>query len=173
MWCAPALRCDGGPRRARGLHPYRFARIHSVEVLDDSFAYPSRTEYDPEQVFRDSFGIFLDMPVHDVELRLHKQWATYAQSHRWHDSQVVDVADDHVSVRMRVRVCPELEAWILGFGEQAEVLAPPELRAQIAGRAAALRGIYGESLQLASRPSIRKAAARTTRTQTRRENRHR
>jgi hypothetical protein len=161
-------RCDGVP-----LHPYRFARIHSVEVLDDSFAYPSRTEYDPEQVFRDSFGIFLDMPVHDVELRLHKQWATYAQSHRWHDSQVVDVANDHVRVRMRVRVCPELEAWILGFGEQAEVLAPPTLRAQIATRATALRAIYGEPRQVTPGPSLRKASAPAAQTPARGTRRHR
>jgi hypothetical protein len=40
-----------------GLHPHRFSRISSVDVLDDSFQYPGRTEYDPDQVFRDSFGI--------------------------------------------------------------------------------------------------------------------
>src|SRR5262249_38204595 len=92
-----------------GLHPYRFARIRGAEALDDPFEYPSRSEYNPEQVFRDSFGIFLDKPVQDVALKLHKQWTTYAQSHRWHDSQRVEVAPDHVVVRIRVRVCPELE----------------------------------------------------------------
>lgn len=69
------------------LHPYRFSRIRAVDVLDDTFDYPGRTEYDPEQVFRDSFGIFLDVPVHDVVLKLHEQWITCAQSHRWHDSR--------------------------------------------------------------------------------------
>jgi hypothetical protein len=131
-------------------------RIRSVDVLDDSFAYPSRNEYDPEQVFRDSFGIFLDLPVHDVELRLHRQWAVYAQSHRWHDSQTVEVAGDHVRVRMRVRVCPELEAWILGFGEDAEVVAPAVLRAKIAKRAAGLSAICAG----AGGPSVRKADQR-------------
>jgi len=111
--------------------------------------------------------------VHDVELRLHKQWATYAQSHRWHDSQVVDVANDHVRVRMRVRVCPELEAWILGFGEQAEVLAPPTLRAQIATRATALRAIYGEPRQVTPGPSLRKASAPAAQTPARGTRRHR
>jgi predicted DNA-binding transcriptional regulator YafY len=139
------------------LHPYRFSRIRSVDVLDESFSYPDRLAYDPEQVFRDSFGIFLGLPVQDIELRLHKQWATYAQSHRWHDSQRVDVAGDHVVVRMRVSVCPELVAWILGFGEQAEVLAPAELRGQMAKRGAALGALYGGRERVASRPSLRKA----------------
>jgi predicted DNA-binding transcriptional regulator YafY len=139
------------------LHPYRFARIQSVDVLDDVFAYPSRTEYDPQQVFRDSFGIFLDLPVQDVELRLDKQWATYAQTHRWHDSQVVDIADDHVRVRLRVRVCPELEAWILGFGEQAEVIAPAKLREKIAARASAMDRAYGVG-RVVPGPTLRKAS---------------
>jgi predicted DNA-binding transcriptional regulator YafY len=116
------------------LHPYRFARIRSAEALDQSFEYPGRGEYDPEQVFRDSFGIFLDKPVQDVVLKLHHQWATYAQSHRWHDSQRVEVAPDHVVVRMHVGVCPELEAWILGFGQEAEVVGPRALRERIEAR---------------------------------------
>jgi hypothetical protein len=140
-----------------GLHPYRFSRIRSVDVLDDAFEYPGRTEYDPEQVFRDSFGIFLDMPVHDVALRLHKQWTTYAQSHRWHDSQRVEVVPEGVLVRMRVRVCPELEAWILGFGEEAEVLAPAALRARIAKRVGALSQVHAGLRAASARPSVRKA----------------
>jgi predicted DNA-binding transcriptional regulator YafY len=138
------------------LHPYRFARIHAVDVLDDTFTYPNRTEYDPQQVFRDSFGIFLDLPVQDVELRLDKQWATYAQTHRWHDSQVVEVVDGQVRVQLRVRVCPELEAWILGFGEQAEVISPAKLRERIASRVSAADHAYRTG-RVAPGPTLRKA----------------
>jgi hypothetical protein len=147
-------------RDERGdLHPYRFSRIQEAEALDDTFDYPSRSEYNPEQVFRDSFGIFLDKPVVDVVLKLHKQWTTYAQSHRWHDSQKIDVARDHVILSMRMRVCPELEAWILGFGEEAEVLGPPDLRTRIARRATALAAAYAVAATKAG-PSVRKADGR-------------
>ena len=37
-------------------------------------------------------------------------------------------------VEMNVKVCPELEAWILGMGEWAEVLEPAWLRSKVAGR---------------------------------------
>jgi predicted DNA-binding transcriptional regulator YafY len=128
------------PRRA--LHPYRFARLESVDVLDDVFSYPSRKAYDPEQVFRDSFGVFLDLPVRAVELRLQKRWEVYARTHRWHDSQVVSVGSDHVKVKLRVRVCPELEAWILGFGAEAEVVRPATLRRRMAAHALGLARTY-------------------------------
>jgi predicted DNA-binding transcriptional regulator YafY len=146
-------------RREDALHPYRFARIRAVDVLDEGFEYPSRTAYDPQQVFRDSFGVFLDFPVQDVEVKLHAQWAPYALTHRWHDSQVVDVAEDHVRVRLRVRVCPELEAWILGFGDQAEVVAPAKLRERVASRAAAMARTY-DATKHAARPALRKTQAR-------------
>lgn len=113
------------------LHPYRFSRLTDVDVLDESFPYPTRSEYDPAQVFRDSFGIFLNLPVQDVELKLAKRWASFARTHRWHTSQVVDIARDHVRVKLHVRVCPELEAWIRGFGADAEVVAPVGLREKI------------------------------------------
>ena len=113
------------------LHPYRFSRLTDVDVLDESFPYPTRSEYDPAQVFRDSFGIFLNLPVEDVELKLAKRWASFARTHRWHTSQVVDVARDHVRVKLHVRVCPELEAWIRGFGGDVEVVAPVGLREKV------------------------------------------
>jgi predicted DNA-binding transcriptional regulator YafY len=115
------------------LHPYRFSRLTDVDVLDESFPYPTRSEYDPAQVFRDSFGIFLNLPVEDVELKLARRWASFARTHRWHTSQVVDVARDHVRVKLHVRVCPELEAWIRGFGADVEVVTPVGLREKVAG----------------------------------------
>jgi hypothetical protein len=124
------------------LHPYRFSRITSVDVLEEGFRYPSRAEYDPEKVFRDSFGIFLDRPVASVVLLLKSSWATYARTHTWHDSQSVRNVRGGVEVRLRVGLCPELEAWILGFGEEAEVLEPPVLRERIQARLAAARGTY-------------------------------
>jgi predicted DNA-binding transcriptional regulator YafY len=133
-----------GPHRA--LHPYRFARLEWVEVLDEVFPYPRRDAYDPEQVFRDSFGVFLDLPVRSVEIRLDKRWEVYARTHRWHDSQVVVAGPDYVTVKLRVRACPELEAWILGFGEEAHVLRPVGLRRRMAAHARGLARRYRRAL---------------------------
>jgi predicted DNA-binding transcriptional regulator YafY len=138
--------------RAVNLHPYRFSRIVSIDVLDRAFRYPSRSEYDPERVFRESFGVFLGRPVATVELRLHPRWSTYARTHRWHDSQVVRVRRGRVEIQLRVGLCPELEAWILGFGEQAEVIAPKTLRDRIGARQAGAKALY---VKARSRPRAR------------------
>jgi predicted DNA-binding transcriptional regulator YafY len=137
---------------ARGPYPYRFARIGSVTTHEtELFTYPSRVEYDPDQVFRDSFGIFISdqFPIRDIVVRVSPYWANYAHSHRWHKSQRVESnVDGSATIHLRVRTCPELEIWILGFGEHAQVLKPAELRRRIAGRIAAMSAVYDENRQL-------------------------
>jgi hypothetical protein len=151
-------RSERGTRRSKDdsegriVHPYRFSRIASVDVLSATFQYPARTEYDPARVFRDSFGIFLNRPPVDVVVRLDPRWATYARTHLWHESQTVASTKTGVEVRMRVGVCPELEAWILGFGEQAEVISPANLRDRVRERLAAASEVY---------PKHRRARVRT------------
>jgi proteasome accessory factor B len=125
-------------------HPFRFSRITNVEREATTFEYPSKADYDPNRLFLDSFGIFIgaDVDVQEIELKLQPKWATFASCHRWHRSQKVVRRDDHVMVRMRVRLCPELKAWILGFGADAEVISPPGLRDDIRRSVAAMAMVY-------------------------------
>lgn len=130
----------GSPR------PYRLSRIRRHRVITkQTFEYPPPTTYDPEHLFRDSFGIFIrgEGEVADVRLRFQPRWRTFATTHMWHSTHQVERDDDAgIVVRMRVRVCRELEAFVLGFGAEVEVLAPLGLRARIAERAAALATLY-------------------------------
>jgi hypothetical protein len=125
-------------------HPFRFSRIAEIDREEATFAYPSKAEYDPDRLFADSFGIFVgpEYPVEEVQLRLHARWSAFVEHHRWHRTQQVVRHADHIAVRMRVRICPEVEAWILGFGEQAEVIVPEALRKTIRSRVRAMATLY-------------------------------
>ncbi|WP_437760798.1 WYL domain-containing protein [Sorangium sp. So ce1389] len=121
-------------------YPYRFSRIMGVDVDQTAFSYPPRLDYDPDQVFQHSFGIFIgaEADATDVEVLLAPRWGTYAAAHRWHLTQKIEVREDGVLVRLHVKPCPELESWILSFGEEARVLKPASLASKIAGRVAAM-----------------------------------
>lgn len=133
---------EEGPRRVR---TFRFARIRKAKVLPQTFIYPATNEYDLEVLLRDSIGIWqgAEDPVR-VLIRLSPTWAVFASHHRWHGSQrVVGKLDDgSVDLELRVRVCPELEQWVLRFGEGAEVLEPSALRTKIGARLAAAAARY-------------------------------
>lgn len=128
-------------------YPYRFSRMKDVTCQRRRFEYPPRRQYDPRRLFRDSLGVFVSdkFPVKRVRLRLRPRWSTYVQTHCWHESQEVEFEDDHPIVSIRVRLCPELEAWILSFGDEAEVLGPPELRERVAERVRGAGLLYEEA----------------------------
>lgn len=147
-----------GPR----VYPYRFARMSSVK-LRGSFAYPSAGEYDPQVVLRPAFGIFIAQSsrIEDVVIRLGPRWRRYVETHRWHESQSHDQkADGTVEVKLHVRICPELRSWILGFGEDAEVLAPASLREETAARLRAAAAQYPQVDGPSIAPAHQKAKPR-------------
>ncbi|MFL5348694.1 MAG: helix-turn-helix transcriptional regulator [Hyalangium sp.] len=153
-------RLEDGAQRA-----FRFSRIKNAEVTESTFEYPSRAEYDPEQVFASSFGVFMSdsESVQRVEVSLAPRWATYVRTHRWHRSQNATFTDKEVRVTLDVHVCPEVEAWVLGFGDEAEVIAPLELRAKVAKKARAMAQRYeGVTVESSPRPASERSAARST-----------
>lgn len=132
-------------KRNAGVRTFRFARIWDTDVCEEAFPYPAPNLYDPEVLLRDSFGIFEGSgdPV-IVRVRLSRSWAVYAKHHRWHESQKVieQHKDGSVDLELRVRLCPELQQWLLKFGEEAEVISPAELRTVIGDRFRAAAAIY-------------------------------
>jgi predicted DNA-binding transcriptional regulator YafY len=131
------------PERGGSLHPFRFDRLESVESTSDTFEYPGEGVYDPGSLFRHSVGVFLDFDVREVRIRMADRWRSFLRTHRWHSSQiVVDQPDGSVELQLVVRACPELERWILGFGTEAEVIAPAQLRDRITEVSRDLARIY-------------------------------
>ena len=98
------IRCDSADRNASpvrslsALVPWRV----SEEMRPPHFPLPSR-------------------PVTSIEVSLAGTWASFVQSHRWHKSQESFMRGGRIHVRLRVRLCPEVVAWILGFGPDARV----------------------------------------------------
>lgn len=142
----------------KAFYPYRFARMTRVETLNDQFAYPSKGEYDPRSILAQGFGIhtYGTGSVEDVEVLLSGDWANYALTHRWHPSQRATKLDGgRVSVTLQVRLCRELETWVLGLGEHARVLQPERLAQVIASRLKKAAAMY--EMPRRTRPSLAKA----------------
>src|SRR5882724_5680373 len=131
------------PNATGDLHPFRFVRFREVEASDESFIYPKVRSYDPSALFKDSFGVFLNLPVARVRLRFEKRWSPFLLTHRWHHSQrASEGPNGGIVISLKVRACPELERWVPSFGDEVEVLAPSELRLRVAQRARAMAANY-------------------------------
>lgn len=61
----------------------------------------------------------------------------------WHKKQKLEFQPDgFLHFRVHFSGLKEIMWWVLGYGDQAEVLEPPELREMAAKRAKALSGVY-------------------------------
>jgi proteasome accessory factor B len=97
----------------------------------DKFDRP--LDWDPRAFVADAFGITVGEP-RTVVVRFGPTVAEYIRERRWHRSQgLSDRPDGSVEVVLRCALAPELKHWILGFGADAEVLEPAELRAEVEG----------------------------------------
>ena len=90
------------------------------------FQYPA--DYHPARRYEGAFGIFGGEPT-QVRVRYSSRVARLVTRRRWHPSQRITSFRDGVELTMTVRGSTEVLSWVLGFGKEAEVVEPPELRA--------------------------------------------
>jgi len=94
----------------------------------------------PEAHIANAFGIISGPPEH-VAIAFTERVEAYVRERTWHATQSFRTRrDGRLELHMDVAVTVELQTWIQGFGADAEVVAPRELRDTIA---AALRAALG------------------------------
>jgi predicted DNA-binding transcriptional regulator YafY len=119
----------------RSRRTFNVGRIRKLEVLDDTFQIPRRFSVD--RYLRNAWHLIPE-PGRDsrVLVRFSKQVAQNVAEVVWHKTQQTSEREDGtLDFRVTVSGLNEISWWILGYGDQAEVLEPPELRRLIAERA--------------------------------------
>jgi proteasome accessory factor B len=122
---------------------FKMERIQQVEVTEERFEIPA--DFDIDARLRHAWGIS-DEDVIEVRLRFHDAAAAArARESRWHSSQREDVrADGTVDITYEVGGLLEITHWVLGWGAAVEVLAPFELRKQVANTVRAQAELYAD-----------------------------
>ncbi|MBR9978434.1 MAG: WYL domain-containing protein, partial [Bacteroidetes bacterium] len=115
-------------------------RFKSVELTDDTFTRDE--DFDLGDVLRSNFGIWYEEPV-DVVIRFGKTVLPSIESRQWHPSQHMK-NDDNGDLILKMHIGPskELIAWILRWGEFAEVLEPASLRKEVAATIRKMKRLY-------------------------------
>jgi proteasome accessory factor B len=123
------------------LRTFALARLHNVAETGTAFAKPK--DFSVAEMFSGSFSAFQSQKVERVVLRLDAFAARLAGERKWHPSQELKpIADGGSELRLEVSIAPDLENWILSWGDHAEVLKPKSLREKIASAAKAMAKKY-------------------------------
>jgi predicted DNA-binding transcriptional regulator YafY len=128
----------GHDETAGAMRTYKIERIRQAVLTLDRYEIPE--DFDPDQFLANSWGIWSSdtTPPVDVRLRFDAGVARRVRETIWHRSQVLnELPDGRLELAVRVAGIVEIRPWILSWGDQVEVLEPPELRDVVA---AALRG---------------------------------
>jgi proteasome accessory factor B len=120
---------------------FALARLEAVRETGISFEKPKG--FSVAEMFSGSFSAFQTGKVERVVLRLDGFAARLAAERKWHPSQELRAdKDGSAELRLEVTVAPDLENWILSWGQHAEVLKPKSLREKIAGIAKSMAKQY-------------------------------
>lgn len=122
---------------------FRIERVRSVKTTSTPFT--RRRGVNASDYFADSWLLFTGEPT-EVEVRFTGAAARVITTGRRHPNEKIEVQPNG-SVRYRVTVAGtrEISRWILGFGADAEVVKPCELRTELAQMANRLAALYRRS----------------------------
>jgi predicted DNA-binding transcriptional regulator YafY len=95
----------------------------------DHFIYPP--EFQPEKLAEGAFGL-IKGPAVRARIFFTDKVARYVTRRLWHPSQKFRRVKGGIELSLEVNGTVELSSWILSFGDQVIVRAPPELRATVA-----------------------------------------
>jgi predicted DNA-binding transcriptional regulator YafY len=109
---------------------YALDRMSDLHITGEKFTMPR--DFDPMSFFKDCFGITTsqDEPK-DIVLRASSTQAKYLRALPLHPSQREEVHDSYSIFHYRMKLTYDLKEEIMSHGSDIEVIAPPELKAQI------------------------------------------
>jgi predicted DNA-binding transcriptional regulator YafY len=126
-----ALYLIGWDETRGGRRTFKIERIVSASLTPQAFDSDEAAGVALEMLR--AWDVIADEEPTDVVIRFSPTVAKRAAETQWHPSQELDMQPDGSLVwRGRVAGLREIRIWILGWGADAEVLEPPELRAIVA-----------------------------------------
>ncbi|MEA5004683.1 MAG: WYL domain-containing protein [Christensenella sp.] len=103
----------------------RLSRMEEAKLLTDAFSVPKRF-YEEYQKTR--FDKLAGAELKEVEVRFAGEAARLVKEFHAHKADKLEEKEEAVIFYKKTAVTPDLKAWILSFGAQAEVLSPSELK---------------------------------------------
>ena len=127
---------------ARGaLRTFAVSRIRKVTLSARKFAKPGN--FSPETYYAKSFGAFVGTGDHRVVVRFTPAATSQIAERFWHETQEIrELADGRLELRLHLNSLEEIQRWIMGWADQAEVVEPAELRDRVKAAAVAVAKLY-------------------------------
>jgi predicted DNA-binding transcriptional regulator YafY len=109
---------------------FKLNRIKELKALEQCFC--DGEAFDVQEYLGRAWSMIPEGRIYDIRLRFSPKVASNVAEVQWHSTQkVTHNGDGSAIVEFRVDGLGEITWWILGYGDQVEVLAPRRLRRRI------------------------------------------
>lgn len=120
---------------------FKIERLIQMRVLDER--YDLDAEFSLERYLGNAWLMIPGDKEYHVRVRFHPEVASNVDEVCWHATQQTRWEDDGwLTFEVDVSGIGEISWWVLGYGDRAQVLDPPELRQLIAERVAGMYQYY-------------------------------
>jgi predicted DNA-binding transcriptional regulator YafY len=135
QWCLVGYcSCD------RGIRVFQIARIERLELTDESYLIPPRFSLER---FMAKLSIRADEPRHDVLLRFAASVAPALRDTPARPGQKIQAGPEGATdLSFKVDSLDDVVLWIIGFGDQIEVIKPELLRLAVKAQAERIAHIH-------------------------------
>lgn len=123
------------------IRTFKLERVERADALDEPYDIPP--DFDPNVFLANAWGVMDEGAAVDVRLRFSEAAAPRVRESRWHHSQQLTERDDGgCDLRLTIGGTREVLPWVLGWGADVEVLAPEELREEVAAQGRRMAELY-------------------------------
>jgi proteasome accessory factor B len=120
---------------------FRIPWIERVKTTNDPYTIPPR--FNLERFLGMAWGMERGKDRHEIWLRFSSRVAPEIRETAWHRSQrLAELPDRRADLHLVIDGLDEILGWVLGFGDQVEVLAPEELRRRVEAVATGMARIH-------------------------------
>jgi proteasome accessory factor B len=114
----------------KGIRTFKFNRIKELRLLDEYFI--DGDDFDLYEYLGRAWSMIPEGRIYNIKLRFLPKVASNVTEVQWHSTQkIARNCDGSATVEFRVDGLGEIIWWILGYGDQVQVLAPKVLRNKI------------------------------------------
>ena len=112
------------------IRTFKLNRIRKLQILDKCFVMDKK--FDLYEYFGRAWSMIPQGRIYNVKLRFLPKVAENVAEVQWHGTQeVTRNSDGSATVEFRVDGLGEITWWILGYGDQVQILAPKALRNKV------------------------------------------
>jgi len=121
----------------KSIRTFKLNRIKKLSLLDKCFV--DGDTFDLADHIGRAWSMMPEGKLYNIKLRFLPKVARNVAEVQWHSTQQSNFNDDgSVILEFRVDGLGEIVWWILGYGDQVQILSPKQLRNQVIKRAKGL-----------------------------------